>query len=802
MALNHHSSWRFYLLGGLRVERDGREIDLPPYRCQPLLVFLLLNHTRSVRRERLAGNLFPDLSHKLAHKHLSDHLWLIRSALPELQIESTGHTVQINSSPIWLDCEAFSEGIRQNETEAMFAAVQLYKGDLVPDLYADWAVLAREQYRNKYVNTLLVLASRYEKMGQYLRSIEMMNRHLLEEPFDEAAVRQLMRTYVRIGRRGLAISTFEKYRLLWIEQLNIQPEDETQVLYESILARTNSPKTSADNFDPPADNPWILIQQAVTALNEGDRFRMLNFLRAASKVQDPDLALQCDLLYVDEAILWEDASCALQRLEDIDRDSGDVELRRAELSLTKNDMKGAYQILQRVLNIATNTDDRELEAMALNKISAVKMMQTEFQAASLAINRSIYLLSQMDRPVLLVKSYLQKGEILYRQGINHDARDVLFQAQSLAEAHNYNCLLAEINYFIGNSFSRSGRYLNAYKILTHALETARDVGLKKLEAKILLGLAAVCDFLGRKEECIQLLNSTREIFLKLNDPIGLAKVDYNLAAALPYHDESRCNEAVQHAKSALKVFEEHDQREMQAVTHTALAFALWVDGHFQEAVPHYRQSIDLHRALGEYNYIPELYAYVGLAFLGSGNLEDALEWTGSACYELSMHNHSDIVTDIYYARGLALEVSGKMDEAEKLYMRAYQTLLDFAQEIEEEEARQAYFHRDPVTRRLMKKVNKLGLSPPSRQMVVKRSISGRSKDQVEYHLTVNTGAPDQALAQGKGDAALRRVRLQRLLSQAERQHTHLTLNEIAQALNVSMRTVQRDMRVLKSKKMD
>lgn len=789
-------------MGGISGEREGLEVELPPYRCRRVLVYLLLNLGSPVRRERLIGDLYPDLPPERARKRLSDHLWLIRSYLPGLQIESSGSEVHLDSSQVWVDCIAFSSKVVQNEIGTMVEAVQLYKGDLTPDLYDDWVLLARERYRINYVNALVRLATRFEEMGQYGRSSELLELHLQEEPFNEAAVRQLMRNYVRLGRRGLAISTFEKYRILWIEQLNLQPDCETQVLYESILARSTFPNRSGDVYDIQDSDNESRIQQAETALNEGDRFRMLNLLRAMPKIEDQKLALQRDLLYIDEAILWDDLPRAWQLLDFIEDDSGHIELRLAILSLEVNDIEGAYQILLQVLKIAANANDRELEVRALVEISKTKMLRGEFQDAFLAVDRSIYLLSQMDRPELLIRSYLQKGEILYRQGANHDARDVLFLAQSLAERHNFNYLLAEINYWIGNSFYRSGLYISADKILNQALETARDVGVKKLEAQILLEIAAVCDFLGRNEECIQALTSAREIYRKLKDPIGLAKVDYNMAAALPYHDESRCDEAIQYAQAALEVFEETERTEWQAVTRTALAFALWVDGHYQEALPQYKRSIELHKSLGEYNYIPELYAYIGLALLGTGDCEAALDWTEKACYEQSMRNHSDIVADIYYARGMALEASRNMGEAVKYYSRAYQTLLDYAQGIEDEEAREAYFHRDPVTRRLMKKVKELGLSPPSRQIVIKRILSGRPKEPVEFSIMVDSGAPDQAFAQSKGNAALRRIRLQRLLSQADRQRTHLTLNEIAHALNVSKRTVQRDLVKLKIQKMD
>jgi len=798
MALGRNRNLKFYLLGGIRVEQDGKEQDLPPYRCHDVLTYLLLNVAQPIRRDKLVGDVFPEHGPERARARLSDHLWLIKSSLPGFNMDSTLDEIHVETNNIWIDYQEFTRLTAKSDKTSLSRAVKLYEGDLVPAIYSDWILLFRERYRNLYLKSLRTLAQRFYEDQQYLQAGEILERLVEEEPFDEAAVRQLMRTHVQLGRRGLAISAYERYRLLCMEQLHVQPENETQILFETILARTTLPRISSAAHGLTEEKPGTLIQRAIKALNEGDHFELMNTLKRLSSVKDPRVALQRDLLYVDECIQWGDVSRTWKLLDSIRYENEQVELRRAILFIEQNKAEEAEKALTRVLKTSVDGQNRELESSVLLHISRIKLHHTEFQDALLAVNRSIRIATQIDQPILVAKGYLQKAKILHQQGANLDARDILLQAQTLAQSHRFNCILAEVNALIGDSFQRSGLYLNAYRIAHQVLELARDTGMKRLEARTLLVLAANCDFLGRKTECIQALETARAIYGELNDMVGLATVDYNLAAALPYHDESKCDDAIRFARSALNVSMETDQRELQAVAHTSLAFALWLKGQYVDAILSYKKSIDLHKTLGENNYIPELCAYIGLAYLGMGNIDDALAWTDRALHEQAMLNLSDIVADIYYARGTVLDAAGKRQEAIQHYQQAYQTLLDYAKDIEEEDARQAYFHRDPITRRLMKKINELNLAPKEQLVSFQHKVEGTAKRK-EVTLTVHAGPSDQALAQSRGSAALRQARLERILRQAERQNAMLSLEELAHTLKVSTRTIQRDLAVIHSK---
>ena len=69
------------LLGQFKVEVAGTPVDIPSRPAQSLLAYLILNAGLALRREKLAGLLWPDSSESNARSNLRHALWHIRKAL-------------------------------------------------------------------------------------------------------------------------------------------------------------------------------------------------------------------------------------------------------------------------------------------------------------------------------------------------------------------------------------------------------------------------------------------------------------------------------------------------------------------------------------------------------------------------------------------------------------------------------------------------------------------------------------------------------------------------------------------------
>jgi biotin operon repressor len=74
----------------------------------------------------------------------------------------------------------------------------------------------------------------------------------------------------------------------------------------------------------------------------------------------------------------------------------------------------------------------------------------------------------------------------------------------------------------------------------------------------------------------------------------------------------------------------------------------------------------------------------------------------------------------------------------------------------------------------------------------------RDTETTEVTWTIDAGAEDRQVWQQHGPAALRRVRIQRLLVEALEQDAVATQEDLARALNTSLRTIKRDCRALQA----
>jgi tetratricopeptide (TPR) repeat protein len=211
------------------------------------------------------------------------------------------------------------------------------------------------------------------------------------------------------------------------------------------------------------------------------------------------------------------------------------------------------------------------------------------------------------------------------------------------------------------------------------------------------------------------------------------------------------------------------------------------------------EAYDTSEQVGEFGRLPELLAYQGLALLGLGRIAEALDRTRRSVLALTQGEVSEeVVPEIYYAHAAALSANGREEQALRYLTQAYEHLLAGAAELEDEAARQAFFHRNPTMRRLMVALRARGLAPEHRAGIISRTLPAvRGGQPVQVQWTVDAGPADVALGQVRGAVALRRARLSRLLQEAGDQGAAPTASDLAEGLGVSKRTVQRDLAALR-----
>jgi DNA-binding SARP family transcriptional activator len=164
-----------------------------------LLCYLLLNKTYPHNREHLASVFWGDGPTILARKSLRNGLWRLRQVfqsvgapLEEYLDVSEDYISFINSSNHRLDVDLFENSTRLYQDLStrtlspeqacdLQAAVDLYVGDLLPNIYADWILYDRERLRLTYLTALNKLMVYHGTHGGYERGLECGERILSYE---------------------------------------------------------------------------------------------------------------------------------------------------------------------------------------------------------------------------------------------------------------------------------------------------------------------------------------------------------------------------------------------------------------------------------------------------------------------------------------------------------------------------------------------------------------------------------------------------------------------------------------------
>jgi len=140
-----------YLLGGLRVLVDGKEI--PRFRSRKsaaVLAYLAYHNHFATAREVLVEMFWPDSAPEDARNSLNTTISSLRrqlgeySPLPESFLISERHTVQLAPGLLWTDVNAFRRAVRLGtapgpaQATSVTEALTLYQGDLLAGFYDPW----------------------------------------------------------------------------------------------------------------------------------------------------------------------------------------------------------------------------------------------------------------------------------------------------------------------------------------------------------------------------------------------------------------------------------------------------------------------------------------------------------------------------------------------------------------------------------------------------------------------------------------------------------------------------------------
>ena len=223
------------MLGGFDITVDGVPVDAERWvrpQAAALVKVLALAPGHRLHREQIMDRLWPQLPtteaaprlHKLAH-YARRALGGDRTAVV-LRDEMVS---LLPNAELVVDIETFERAAKQaladGGVEAVAAAVDLYRGPLLPaDRYESWTENRREHLRLRY-QELLRAAGRWETL-------------VAEDPADEDAHVALMQQYLEAGDHRAAIRQFERMDAALRRELGVGPGRRALALRARILEDT------------------------------------------------------------------------------------------------------------------------------------------------------------------------------------------------------------------------------------------------------------------------------------------------------------------------------------------------------------------------------------------------------------------------------------------------------------------------------------------------------------------------------------------------------------------------------------
>ncbi len=233
------------LLGGWQMALLARTSAEPDYeKGRALLAYLAIeDHLHS--REALSELLWP--GSPVGRANLRQVLSNLRAALqdnaevPYILVKRD--TLRINpQGRLELDVATFTTTITADTPLARLEQlVGLYHGEFMagfalPDChdFEDWLLLQREALHRRALAFLEQLSNGHEQLADYPKALQFALRYATLEPWDEAALRRVMRLYALNGQYSAALRQYETYCVRLQADLGVLPGEEARQMAERV----------------------------------------------------------------------------------------------------------------------------------------------------------------------------------------------------------------------------------------------------------------------------------------------------------------------------------------------------------------------------------------------------------------------------------------------------------------------------------------------------------------------------------------------------------------------------------------
>jgi DNA-binding SARP family transcriptional activator/predicted ATPase len=404
--------------------------------------------------------------------------------------------------------------------------------------------------------------------------------------------------------------------------------------------------------------------------------------------------------------------------------------------------------------------------------------------------------------------YLAWGRTLWLQGDYSLAREHYQNALSLAQSAGNRDVEAKGLHYLGIAEYDLCNYQVARDLKQQALEIYHSLGNREREAAVLNSLGNICNDLGEFEASLEYYERSIAIKREIGDRNGEAHGLYNLSVR--YRDQGEGELARQHCEQALGIARDTGELRLQAYALTYLGLILeqlhspqapsMAD--LDTARSYYAQALEIRRRIGQPALAVDSLAGLARVALAKRDLVAACEATDEALSWIEENGIAGIgdVQLVYLTAYRVLGALGEERRAQAVLVAAYGLLLEWADKLPDTESRQALLrevwpHHEIVAAYQAMQAGEIQsqvqICLPRIDAPTGRPLHDNERVEVSWTIAI----PEDNNIPNKGER--RRHRLLRLLREAADQGAAPTVSDLAKALDVTPRTIKRDLAVLR-----